>query len=99
MYAYIQDVPIGEDLYHKIRERLGHAPLPGLIVHVVLRREDGLLRYVDVWESRAACDAAFAEHIHPAVYAVFQEAKFRPAGEPGRQELAAVEVAFGTAKP
>ena len=95
MYAYVQDVPIGENLYHKIREGLGAEPLAGLLVHVVLRKEDGTLRYVDVWESRAACDAAFATRIHPVVSAVFREAKFVPSGEPGRQELPAVDVFFG----
>jgi len=95
MYAFIQDVPIGEDLYVKIRKALGDEPLEGLLVHVVLSREDGKLRYVDVWESKEACDAMFEKRIHPAVFSVFREAKFRPAGEPARQEMPAVEIAFG----
>jgi predicted urease superfamily metal-dependent hydrolase len=98
MYAFIQDVPITEELYAKIRAALGSEPLPGQIVHVVLKREDGLLRYVDVWESKQACDAAFETRVHPAVYSVFREAKFRPAGEPKREEMAAIEVAFGVGR-
>ncbi len=99
MYAYVQDVPIREDLYAKIADKLGAEPLAGLIVHTVLKKEDGTLRYVDIWESKAACDAAFAKRIHPAVFAVFREANFRPAGEPRRDEHPVVEVRFGTHRP
>jgi hypothetical protein len=97
MHAFIQDVPIGEDLYGKIRENLGSEPLEGLIVHLVVRRPDGLLRYIDVWESKEACDATFEKRIHPAVFAAFKEAKFRPAGEPTRDRIEIVDVHFGTA--
>jgi hypothetical protein len=92
MYAYTQDVPIGEELYAKIRANLGTEPLPGLLVHIVVRRDGGLLRYIDVWESKEACDAAFEKFIHPAVYAAFKEAKFRPPGEPRRDEVSIVEL-------
>jgi hypothetical protein len=95
MYAYVQDVPITKDLYREIRKALGDEPLDGMLVHVVLEREDGLLRYIDVWESKEACAAAFEKKIHPAVYSVFKAAKFRPAGEPTRVEMPALEVAFG----
>ena len=95
MYAYTQDVPITEDLYAKIAAKLGSEPMPGLLVHLVVKREDGLLRYIDVWESKEACDAMFEKRIHPAVYAVFREASFRPAGEPRRDEVPVVEVRFG----
>ncbi len=92
-YAFEQEVPIGEDVYRRIVERLGAAPLPGLIVHVVTRAGEGRLRYVDVWESEEACDRAFAERIHPAVNSVLRDIGFRPDGEPGRRELSLVEVA------
>ena len=92
MYGYIQDVPIGEALYAKIRANLGSDPLPGLLVHLVVRREGGHLRYIDVWESKEACDAAFAKYIHPAVSAAFREAQFRPEGEPRRDEVSVVEL-------
>jgi hypothetical protein len=95
MYAFVQDVPITEELYAKIRKALGDEPLDGQLVHVVLERENGHLRYVDVWESKEACDAAFEKRIHPVVFKVFKEANFRPAGEPTRTEMPALEVAFG----
>ena len=90
-YAYEQDVPIGEDVYRRIMDRLGPAPLEGLLVHLVLRIPDGTLRYVDVWESKEACDRAFETRIHPAVRETFQKIGFRPSGEPHRHEIELVE--------
>jgi hypothetical protein len=95
MYAFIQDVPITQELYAKIMENLGAEPMAGLIVHLAVRREDGLLRYIDVWESKEACAATFEKRIHPAVAAAFRDAKFRPDGEPRRDELDVVDVTFG----
>ena len=94
-YAYQQDVPITEDVYRKIIEKLGPEPLAGLLTHVVVKREDGTLRYIDVWESQAACDKAFEERIHPAVYGVFKEIRFMPKGEPRRDLMQVVDVTFG----
>jgi hypothetical protein len=93
-YAYEQDVPINGDVYRKIMDRLGPAPLEGLIVHLVLRQGESSLRYVDVWESKEACDRAIEQRIHPAVFATFEEIGFRPNGEPGRREVDLVHM-FG----
>lgn len=84
VYAYIQDVPIGEELYSRIIEGLGPQPLEGSLLHLCVRRDDGGLRYIDVWESEAHCARAFEERIHPAVDAAFAGA--RP-GEPTIQHL------------
>jgi hypothetical protein len=97
VYAYQQDVPIGEDVYRKIMVKLGPEPLAGLLTHVVVRREDGNLRYIDVWESEAACARAFEDRIHPAVFAVFQEIGFRPQGEPTKSNIDVIDVTFGHA--
>ena len=80
VYAFIQDVPIGEDLYRKIIAELGPEPLPGQLLHLCVRQPDGQLRYIDVWESERACERAFEERIHPAVNAAFGGS--RPEGEP-----------------
>lgn len=80
VYAYLQDVPIGEDMYRRIIDALGSEPLAGQVMHLCVRQPDGRLRYVDVWESEEACSRAFAERIHPAVEAAF--AGTRPDGEP-----------------
>lgn len=80
VYAYIQDVPIAEDLYRKIITEIGPEPLPGQLLHLCLRQPDGTLRYIDVWESEQACEQAFEQRIHPAVDAAF--GGNRPASEP-----------------
>jgi len=85
VYAFIQDVPIGEDLYRRVIEGLGPEPLAGSVLHLCVRQGDGRLRYIDVWESEQACARAFEERIHPAVDAVF--AGERPSSEPEVQRL------------
>ena len=80
VYAYIQDVPIDEDLYRRVIDSLGPEPLVGSLLHLCVRQGDGGLRYIDVWESEQACAQAFDERIHPAVDAAF--GGHRPAGEP-----------------
>ncbi|WP_239342246.1 hypothetical protein [Frankia sp. CiP3] len=91
VYAYLQDVPIGEELYRKIIENLGPEPLAGSLLHLCVRRPDGGLRYIDVWESQEACAKAFAERIHPAVDAAFGGA--RPPGEPTVTHLDVLDAA------
>jgi hypothetical protein len=80
VYSYIQDVPIGEDLYRRIIDGLGPEPLAGLLLHLCVREPDGRLRYIDVWESEHRCAQAFEERIHPAVDAAF--GGDRPSSEP-----------------
>ena len=91
-YAYEQEVPIDEATYEKIMSRIGEKPLAGQLVHLAVREGEGKLRYIDVWTSKEACDAAFAERIHPAVAAVFKEIGFRPKSEPRRREIELVHV-------
>ena len=85
VYAYIQDVPIGEELYRKVIAELGPEPMAGQLLHLCVRQPDGALRYFEVWESEQACGRAFEERIHPAVDAAFGGQ--RPAGEPTVQRL------------
>jgi hypothetical protein len=92
VYAYIQDVPIAEDVYRRIIDNLGPEPLPGQLLHLCVRQPDGRLRYIDVWESEAACARAFDERIHPAVTAAFGGQ--RPSSEPTVQPLDVLH-AFG----
>jgi hypothetical protein len=80
VYAFIQDVPIGEDLYRRIIGNIGPEPVAGQILHLCVREPDGRLRYIDVWESEQACALAFDERIHPAVNAAF--GGNRPGTEP-----------------
>ena len=80
VYAFTQDVPIDEPTYRKIMDRIGPEPIKGSLLHLVVRRPDGGLRYIDVWESEDACARAFDERIHPAVDIAFGGQ--RPSGEP-----------------
>lgn len=80
VYAFTQDVPIGEDLYRRVIDEIGPEPIAGSILHLCVRGADGKLSYIDVWESEEACGKAFEERIHPAVNAAFGGQ--RPAGEP-----------------
>lgn len=80
MYAYIQDVPIDEDLYRRIIEEIGPEPLAGSLLHLCVRGPEGGLRYIELWESEKACARAFDERIHPAVDRAFEGR--RPEREP-----------------
>ena len=85
VYAYLQDVPIGPEVYGRIVEELGPEPLDGSLLHLCVRRPDGGLRYVDVWESEEACARAFQDRIHPAVDRALGGA--RPGEEPAVEHL------------
>jgi hypothetical protein len=89
VYAYIQDVPIGEELYRQIIDKIGPEPIPGALLHLCVRQPDGQLRYIDVWESEEACTRAFEERIHPAVDAAF--GGNRPASEPEVHHLDVID--------
>lgn len=80
VYAYVQDVPIGEHQYRLIIDKIGPEPFTGGLLHLCVRQPDGRLRYIDVWESEQACARAFEERIHPAVDAAF--GGNRPSTEP-----------------
>ncbi len=80
VYAYMQDVPIGEELYRKIIDGLGPEPVAGSLLHLCVRQPDGTLRYIDVWESEQACRQAFDQRIHTAVDTAF--GGHRPTTEP-----------------
>ena len=80
VYAYLQDVPIGEGLYRRIADNLGPEPIAGQLLHLCIREPGGRLSYIEVWESEEACAQAFDERIHPAVDAAFGGQ--RPGSEP-----------------
>jgi len=85
VYAFIQDVPIGEDMYRRMIDGLGPEPLAGQLLHLCVRQGDGRLRYIDVWESEQACAQAFQDRIHPTVDAAFGGQ--RPSTEPEVRRL------------
>ncbi|MFI9816332.1 hypothetical protein [Saccharothrix variisporea] len=96
VHAFTQDVPIGPELYQRILDELGPEPLAGCLLHLCVRKPDGGLRYIDVWESEDACDRAFADRIHPAVDRAFGGT--RPGREPEVHRLEVLDVR-GSAVP
>ena len=66
-YGFIQDVPANEDIYREIRSALGAEAPAGLVAHLVLAREEGGLRYVDVWESQPAWERFRRDRLEPIV--------------------------------
>lgn len=70
-YSFIQDVPADEAMYRKIALLLPAEPR-GLVVHLVVRREQGL-RYIDVWDTQTDWEAFRDEYVEPAVGKVLAE--------------------------
>jgi hypothetical protein len=94
LFAWSQDVPIDAGIYSEITARMGEAKMPGLVVHLAIEDPNGQLRYVDVWESEDACDAAFEAVVHPAVHPVITARGIKVAGEPPRTPLKVIDVRY-----
>ena len=91
-YAFVQDVPIGVDVYNEIVAALGNHKPDGLIVHLAQVMTDGRLRYFDVWESEADCERFTDERLHPAVGAVLARHQIHPNDEPPRHPVTVTHV-------
>jgi hypothetical protein len=91
MYAFTQDLPITTDVYAKIMEGVGSEPAAGCVMHAVVRIEGGL-RYIDIWESREACDRFLEERVHPTLRHAFNAAGATLPPEPARLEMDLVDV-------
>jgi hypothetical protein len=91
MYAFTQDLPITTDVYARIKEGLGSEPPAGCLVHAVARIEGGL-RYIDVWESKAACDLFLEQRVHPLLHSAFAASGAAVPPEPVRHELDLVDI-------
>lgn len=94
LYAWTQDLPIDAATYEEIAARIGETKMPGLIVHVAIEQPDGRMRYLDVWESEQACDAAMEAVVHPAVHPVLSARGVVVQGEPPRTAVNVVEVRY-----
>jgi hypothetical protein len=94
LYAWTQDVPIDAAMYREICARMGDAKMPGLVAHIAMENEDGTVRYLDVWESQEAHDAAFEQIVHPAVHPVLTEHRVEVRREPPRTALKVLDVRF-----
>jgi hypothetical protein len=68
-YAFIRDVPINEEQYETVSRHIGDEVPKGLVVHLVMRHEQGL-RYIDIWDSEADWKRFREERVGPAVQAM-----------------------------
>jgi hypothetical protein len=91
MYGFTQDLPITPDVWSRLKGAIGTDPVEGLIVHVVTRHDDGL-RYIDLWESREACDRFLHERVHPVLRNVFAASGVAMPAEPDRDEFEVIDV-------
>jgi hypothetical protein len=91
MYAFTQDLPITAEIWFRLKEGIGPEPIRGLLLHVVTRQGGGL-RYIDVWESKEACDRFLDERVHPVLQAAFAGPGGQIPPEPPRDELDVVDV-------
>jgi hypothetical protein len=91
MYAFTQDLPITTDVYGRIMEGVGAAPPAGCVMHAVVKI-DGGLRYIDIWESRGACDLFLEERVHPVLQAAFSAAGAALPPEAARDEMELIDL-------
>lgn len=98
MYAFEQDVPIDAAIHARIMTELGDEPPQGLLAHIAIEREDGHLHYLDLWQTKADCDAFTRDRLHPVVGAALSSAGIYPDGEPPRREVNVVDL-WGTGFP
>jgi hypothetical protein len=99
-YAFTQDVPIDESFYQRITDGLGPETPKGLITHVALKRPEGGLRYIDVWESEEDWDRFAEDRLHPVVHPMLQKIfgdDVPP--EPERVPLSVIHVWSGPGTP
>lgn len=97
-YAFTQDVPIDSAFYQRIFEGLGEEPPKGLIAHIAVERQEGGLRYTDVWESEEDWDRFAEERLHPVVHGLLSEIfGDQLPNEPERTPLSVVHVWLASA--
>ncbi|AZG44117.1 hypothetical protein [Gordonia insulae] len=94
-FAWTQNVPITAEIYDEIAERMGDAPMPGLLVHLAFENADKTVSYLDVWDSEESCNAGVERVVHPAVHPVLAARGIHPPGEPPRAPVTVLDIRFG----
>jgi hypothetical protein len=90
-YAFTYDVPIGPEVYARIKDGLGPDRPPGLIVHLAWHTDSGL-RYLDVWRSKEDHEAFAENRLHPVVHPILREKLGFVPPEPPQTTLELVDV-------
>ncbi|CAN5573380.1 MAG: hypothetical protein ACR2MC_12695 [Actinomycetota bacterium] len=95
-YACFYDVPGDERMYAQVKAEIGKEQPKGLILHMVLKREDGL-RHFEVWESRQEWERFQQERVAPAVAKMLAAVGVtEPPPRPEAQEMELVDLTTGT---
>ena len=95
-YACFYDVPGDERMYVQVKAHIGEEQPKGLILHMVLKREDGL-RHFEVWESRQEWERFQQERVAPAVAKMLAAVGVKdPPPRPEAQEMELVDLTTGT---
>ena len=95
-YACFYDVPGDERMYAQVRAEIGEEQPKGLILHMVIKREDGL-RHFEVWESRQEWERFQQERVAPAVAKMLAAVGVTdPPPRPEAQEMELVDLTTGT---
>jgi hypothetical protein len=95
VYAFSYDVPGDPGIYQRVKAAIGDEPAKGLIVQMVVKRDQGL-RHVGVWESKELFDRFQQERVGPAVAETLTSIGVtEPPRRPEIEELALVDVITG----
>jgi hypothetical protein len=92
-YSFIQDLPIDAAFYERISDGVGEEIPKGLVLHLVMERPEGGLRYLDVWESEADLDRFIDDRVHPVVHELLREVfGDEPPPEPERVPQSVIQI-------
>ncbi len=72
-YAITNVVGLDEAAYKAMQAQVGPEVPKGLIVHLAVKRPEGGLRYIDVWESEEDCQHFEDERLHPVVHRMVRQ--------------------------
>jgi hypothetical protein len=94
-YACFYDVPADEKFYRRVMAEMGGDEPDGLVLHLVVKRADGL-RHTEVWKSKEAWERFRRERVAPALEKVFGAAGFDGApARPIEHEIEVVDIQTG----
>ena len=95
-YACFYDVPGDEGMYAQVKAQIGEEQPKGLILHLVVKREDGL-RHFDVWESKQEWERFQQERVAPAVAKMLAAVGVTdPPPRPEAQEMELIDIMTST---
>lgn len=95
-YACFYDVPGDERTYAQVKAQIGEEQPKGLVLHLVVKREDGL-RHFAVWESREEWERFQQERVAPAVAKMLATVGVtEPPPRPEAQEMELIDIMTST---